>query len=101
APTAASRCSPCPRAAGSPRRSRRQLLTDELVDDLRIGLALRLLHHLADEEAEQALLAAAEGLDLAGVRGQDPLDERSELGGVGDRLLGQVLVGGAAGSGGG
>jgi hypothetical protein len=29
-----------------------QLLADELVDDPRVGLALGLLHHLADEEAE-------------------------------------------------
>jgi hypothetical protein len=31
---------------------RLQLLADELVDDARVGLALGLLHHLADEEAE-------------------------------------------------
>ena len=36
-----------------------------------IRLAARLLHHLADEEAEQTLLAAAVGLDLAGVGGED------------------------------
>ncbi len=35
-----------------------------LVDDARVGLAAGLLHHLADEEAEQALLAAAVLLDL-------------------------------------
>ena len=47
-----------------------------------IRLAAGLLHHLADEEAEQALLAAPVRLDLAGVGGEDRVDERLELGGV-------------------
>ena len=36
--------------------SAEELLPQKLVDDLRVGLALRLLHHLADEEAEQPSL---------------------------------------------
>ena len=35
-----------------------ELLADELGDDARVRLPAGLLHHLADEEAEQALLAA-------------------------------------------
>src|SRR5665647_1614219 len=53
-------------------RSTRRLLPEPLaeqrVDDLRVRRALRLLHHLPDEEAEHALLAAAVGLDLLRVR---------------------------------
>ena len=47
-----------------------KLLPQESVDDLRVGFALRLLHHLADEEAEHALLAAAVGRDLIRVCGE-------------------------------
>ncbi len=68
-----------PAGSRSPRRSCLQLLTEELVDDLGIRLPAGLLHHLADEEAEQALLAAAVRLDLAGVGGEDGVDERLEL----------------------
>ena len=52
-----------------------ELLADEVGDDARVRLALRLLHHLADEEAEEALLAAAVGGDLARVLLQDPVDD--------------------------
>src|SRR5579859_3895990 len=48
-----------------------ELLLEALADNARVGLAAGFLHHLADEEAEQALLARAVGLDLAGVRGDD------------------------------
>src|SRR5690349_8688962 len=41
-----------------------ELRAQQLVDEPRVRLALRLLHHLADEEAEQALLAAPVRLDL-------------------------------------
>ena len=54
-----------------------KLLPQQPVDDLRVGLALRLLHHLADEEAEHALLAAAVGLDLLRVRGDHGVDHRA------------------------
>ena len=54
----------------------RQLLAQQLVHRARVGLALGLLHHLADEEPEQAFLAAAERRDLAGVRREDRVDQR-------------------------
>src|SRR4051812_47308515 len=63
---------------------------EELVHDLRVCLALRPLHHLADEEAEHSLLAAAEGLDLGRMGGDDLVDDRLELGRVGDRGLCEV-----------
>src|SRR5436190_23370360 len=70
-----------------PRRGRsklRQLRAQELVHDLRIRLALRLFHHLADEEPEQALFAALVRGDLARVVREDARDERLELCRVGD-----------------
>ena len=73
-----------------------ELLAQPLADDARVGLAAGLLHHLADEEAEQALLAAAVLLDLAGVRGDHRVDDRVELADVADGLLGQVRLGAEA-----
>ena len=61
------------------RTSAAELRAHALVHDARVGLAAGLLHHLADEEAEQALLAAAELLRLARVRLDDPVDDRVEL----------------------
>src|SRR5207244_3315208 len=55
-------------------------------------LTARLLHHLADKEAEQALLAAAISGDLALVCGEDLVDDRCKLAGVRDRRLGEVPV---------
>src|SRR4029453_5125532 len=60
------------------------LLPQELVDELRVRPALGLLHHLADEEAEKALLAGAVRLDLIRVRGQHLVDERLEVAGLSD-----------------
>ena len=76
---------------------RLELRAHAFVDDARVGLAAGLLHHLADEEAEQALLAAAVLLGLLRVRGDDPLDHRIELGGVRDRLLRDMRVGAETG----
>ena len=70
-----------------------ELLADELADRARVRLAAGLLHHLADEEAEQALLAALVGGDLAGIRVEDPGDDRLQLGRVGDGLLREVRRG--------
>ncbi len=63
------RCRPAKRwsraeVADARRRTRRggrlgQLGAHEVADRARVGLALRLLHHLTDEEAEQPFLAAA------------------------------------------
>src|SRR6185436_3854632 len=78
-------------------RTSAQLGADELAHDARIRAAAGLLHHLADEEAEEALLAAAVLLDLPRVGSEDPVDERPELGRVGDGLLRQVRLGGEAG----
>src|SRR2546421_1321152 len=69
-----------------------ELLAHQLVDDLGIRPSLGLLHHLADEEAEQTLLAAAERLDLSRIGGQDPVDQRLELCRVTDRLLVQNIL---------
>src|SRR6266516_5947884 len=63
---------------GVPRERRsklRQFLAQKVVDDLRVGLALRFLHHLADEETEQALLAPFVRGDLAGILGEDAIDD--------------------------
>ena len=57
-----------PRIGRERHRSGAELGAHELVDDPRVGLALRLLHHLTDEEAEQPVLAAAVRLDLRRVR---------------------------------
>src|SRR5207249_898352 len=64
-----------------------QLPPEELVHDLRISLALCLLHDLPDEVPEHSLLAAAVRLDLSGAPREDAVDERLELGRVGDRGL--------------
>ena len=48
-----------------PSGSAEQLCAHQLAHGPRIGLAARLLHHLADEEPEQALLAAPERGNLA------------------------------------
>src|SRR5262249_10300936 len=69
------------------KRSGPQFLPQALVDDLRVRLAPGLLHHLADEEAEQALLAATVRLDLGLVLAEDPVDHRVELTGVADRAV--------------
>src|SRR5262249_17511663 len=69
-----------------------ELLAQQLVDDLRVRLALRLLHHLAHEEAEHALLAAAIRLDLCRARIEDAVDERLELGRVRNDRLREDLV---------
>src|SRR5918996_656513 len=73
-----------------------ELRTHELVHDARVRLPLRLAYDLADEEAEEALLAVAVRGDLAGVGLQDRLDDRLELGRFGDGFLREVGVGGEA-----
>src|SRR4029078_12693348 len=77
APTVASPSTPCLRG---------ELRPDELVDRARVRPALRLLHHLPDEEAEQALLAAPVLLDLRRVRGENRVDDRLECTRVRDRV---------------
>src|SRR5262249_57581307 len=79
-------------SALSPELLRPQLLAQPLVDDLWVRLALGLAHHLADEEAEQALFAAAIGLHLRLVLAEDPVDHGIELGSVGPAPLAQVLL---------
>src|ERR1700674_281987 len=88
-----------PAAQGRARRRRRrrmpppasfaQLLLQALADDARVGLAARLLHHLADEEPEQALLPAAVLRDLTGGSLENTLDDRVEIGDCSDHLLGK------------
>src|SRR4029077_18989866 len=55
-----------------------ELRPQELVDHLRIGLALGLLHHLAHEETEQAVLPTFVSRNLARVGREDAFDERLE-----------------------
>ncbi len=55
------------------------------------ALPLARLHHLADEEAEDLLLAAAVLLDLAGVGGDDLVDDLLDGAAVGDLL--EALLG--------
>ena len=57
----------------------------KLADDLRVGLALRELHHLADEEAGRGLLAGLEVGHALRVGGDRLLDERLQGGGVAHR----------------
>ena len=58
-----------------------ELLGDELADDLRVGLALGELHHLAHEEAGGGLFAGLEVGDGAGIGGDGLVHERLEGGG--------------------
>src|SRR6266403_3928147 len=69
-----------------------KLLPQQPVDDLRIGFPLRLLQHLADEEAEYALLAAAIRRNLIRVRHDDGVDRRLERRLVGRRALREKSV---------
>src|SRR5262249_9561658 len=68
-------------------------LAPPLADHKPVGLAARLLHHLADKDPQQALLAASVLLDLVGVRGHDGVDDRVELADVAHCLLGEVRIG--------
>src|SRR3954463_15653019 len=79
------------------KRSSLELLAQTLVDHARIRLAARLLHHLSDQEAEQALLAGAVGGRLLLVGGDDLVDHRVELGFVRDERLPEVVLGLEAG----
>src|SRR5262245_51710302 len=70
-----------------------ELLAHELADDAGVRLPLRLLHHLTDEEAEEAVLAVAIRLNLAGARREDGVDDRLQLAAVRDGLLREIRVG--------
>src|SRR5690606_3663611 len=65
-----------PHSRAAPRRrpirpdASAETATQQLVDLLRVGLALRRLHHLPDQRVEGLLLAGAELLDGLRVRGQ-------------------------------
>src|SRR5581483_3090374 len=70
--------SPRSSARSAPRSAtclRSKLLPQQPVDDLRVRLASGLLHDLADEEAEHALLAPAVGLDLLRVGDEYRVDD--------------------------
>ena len=53
---------------------------EEIIRDHRVCPALGLLHDLADEEAEQAVLALREVLGLLGVGRDDRVDDLPERG---------------------
>jgi hypothetical protein len=58
----------------TPLRSDADLLLEQIVDRLRIGLAARRLHHLADEPADRFRVRFGVG-DLVGVLGDDVVDD--------------------------
>src|SRR3546814_8970541 len=69
----------CPRGDACAHASSRELFLQQAIQSIRIGLALRRTHGLADEEAEQLVLAGAIFGELAGIlphpvlhRGADP-----------------------------
>src|SRR5690349_21575821 len=59
-----------------------QFRPEPLVHQLRVGLARHRLHRLADEKAEQLLLAGLVLGDLVGIGGEDLVDLRIDLAGV-------------------
>ena len=61
-----------------------ELFLQQLVDLLRVRLALRRLHRLTDEETEDLFLAAAELFHLRRVGRDDLVDHRFDGAGVGD-----------------
>src|SRR5665647_2489305 len=65
-------------------RSRVEGAPEQVVHDLRVGAPAAGLHHLADEEADHLLLAAAILLGLGRVGGHDAGDDGLELRGVAD-----------------
>src|SRR6202011_5256603 len=83
---AASRCTKCPRIGYCSNMKRckqsrscilnatTQLELEQFVELRRIRLALRRLHHLPDEKAEQFVLAGAVVGELLGVRGDHGID---------------------------
>src|SRR5262249_35633064 len=66
-----------------------ELLLEESVEDAGVSLAFQLPHRLADEEAEQVLLAGLVLLDLAGAARQHGIDDLFERAFVRD--LGEAL----------
>ena len=66
-------------------------LFQQFVDHARISLALHGLHHLADEETEQFVLAAAIFGDLVGVGGDHVGDGRVDRSGVAGLLEAALL----------
>src|SRR5437660_9344784 len=67
------------------RGCRLQLRAEQLLHLARVGPALRLLHHLADQGVDHALLAASELLDARRVCLDHLVDHRLELRAVADR----------------
>src|SRR3546814_11989211 len=57
----------CPRGDACAHASARELFLQQAIQSIRIGLALRRTHGLADEEAEQLVLAGAIFGELAGI----------------------------------
>src|SRR3546814_14860731 len=64
--------------------SARELFLQQAIQSIRIGLALRRTHGLADEEAEQLVLAGAIFGELAGILRHHVVDRGDDRGLVGD-----------------
>src|SRR6516164_3819858 len=69
---------------GERRSAARELLAQQLVELGGVGLALRRLHHLTDEEAEQLVLAGAVLLELTRILGNRLVDRTLDRGSIGD-----------------
>src|SRR6187431_1017539 len=66
-----------------PRTSAAELFFEDAIDRGRVRLALALLHHLSDEEAEELVLARAVLGHLLGVSGDDAVDHLDDRAFVG------------------
>ena len=67
-------------------RGSSQLLSQQLIHHLRIGLTFGGFHHLADKESDHGLFAGAILFELFGIRGDDFVDDFFQCGGVGGLL---------------
>src|SRR5205814_9526634 len=91
--------------AAPPRRAARasspERRPEQLLDHLRVRLAARRLHHLADQEAEHPLLARPDLRDLRGMPGDHLRDrrvERATIAHLRETLRRDELLGVAAGA---
>src|ERR1700735_4345006 len=81
----AKRSRACAGGSDTPLRSDADLLLEQVVDGLRVGLAARRLHPLADDPADRFRVRFGVG-DLVGVLSDDVVDDLFERGEVGHLL---------------